>query len=88
MLNTATMSTEEIERTGIDYLFKFAERLYIVASCIKGGSEVSEEDYEGVVKAVHYIMQDGTCPFYKTVCTETNETVTQPMLFSANPSVT
>ena len=82
------MSTEEIERTGIDYLFKFAERLYIVASCIKGGSEVSEEDYEGVVKAVHYIMQEGTCPFYKTVCTETSETVTQPMLFMDNINLT
>jgi hypothetical protein len=82
------MSTEEIERTGIDYLFKFAERLYIVASCIKGGSEVSEEDYEGVVKAVHYIMQEGTCPFYKTVCTDTNETVTQPMLFTNNITTT
>ena len=82
------MSTEEIERTGIDYLFKFAERLYIVASCIKGGSEVSEEDYEGVVKAVHYIMQEGTCPFYKTVCTETSETVTQPMLFTNNITTT
>ena len=82
------MSTEEIERTGIDYLFKFAERLYIVASCIKGGSEVSEEDYEGVVKAVHYIMQEGTCPFYKTVCTETSETVTQINLFSNNINLT
>jgi len=82
------MSTEEIERTGIDYLFKFAERLYIVASCIKGGSEVSEEDYEGVVKAVHYIMQEGTCPFYKTVCTDTNETITQPMLFTNNITTT
>ena len=82
------MSTEEIERTGIDYLFKFAERLYIVASCIKGGSEVSDEDYEGVVREIHRIEKNGTCPFYKTVCTDTNETVTQPMLFTNNITTT
>ena len=82
------MSTEEIELAGIDYLFKFAERLHIVANCIKCGSEVTEEDYEGVVKAVHYIMQDGSCQFFKTVCNEKEVNVTQTNLFSANPSVT
>lgn len=82
------MSTEEIELTGVDYLFKFAERLYIVASHIKGGSDVSEDDYDGVIRAVHYIMQDGSCPFYKTVCNEKDTNVTQQSLFTANPSVT
>lgn len=82
------MSTEEIELTGVDYLFKFAERLYIVASHIKGGNDVSEEDMEGVVREVHYIMKKGTCPFFKTVCTEKDTNVTQPNLFADKTSVT
>ena len=81
------MSTEEIELTGIDYLFKFAERLRIVVEGIKCGGEIADDDYDGVVKAVHSIMEQGECPFYRTICTDKSINVTQINLFSANTSV-
>lgn len=82
-----SMSTEEVELEGLEYLSKFTERLYIAMACINDGRDITEEDY-GVLEEVHRIYSDGRLPFYKTVCNETVTNSTQAELFSDNSSVT
>lgn len=75
------MSTEEVELEGIDYFYKFSERLYITMACISDGRDITEEDY-AVLEEVHRIMKDGRLPFFKVICNEPVTTTTQHDLFS------
>jgi hypothetical protein len=82
------MSTEEVELEDLDYLFRFAERLYVIRASINAGSEISEEDYS-VLSEVHRVMKEGRPPFYKVVSTDSPVTTTEGSLFdTANSSVT
>lgn len=82
-----SMSTEEVELEGLEYLSKFTERLYIAMACINDGRDITEEDY-GVLEQVYRIEKEGRLVFYKTVCNETATSSTQVDLFTDNISIT
>lgn len=81
------MGTEEVELEGLDYFIKFKERLDIAMAYISDGRDITDEDYS-VLREIHRIEREGRLPFYKTICTEDNISVTQHDLFSANVSTT
>ena len=81
------MSTEEVELTGLDYFYKFKERLDIAMAYISDGRDITDEDYD-VLFEIYKIQDSGNLPFYKTVCNESRTSVTQTNLFSAESSHT
>lgn len=81
------MSTEEIELTGIDYFYKFKERLDIAVAYISDGRDITEEDY-AVLFEVFKIQESGNLPFHKTICNGTRLSVSQTNLFSPDSLVT
>lgn len=81
------MSTEEIELTGLDYFYKFKERLDIAMAYISDGRDIAEEDYN-VLFEIYKIQESGNLSFYRTACTEQATSVTQPNLFTADKSIT
>lgn len=81
------MSTEEKELEGLDYIAKFKERLDIVMAYINDGRDIAESDAL-VLWELFKIQNDGSLPFYKTICTESATTTTQTDLFSEDYSQT
>ena len=81
------MSTEEIELEGLDYFYKFKERLDIAMAYISDGRDITDEDYS-VLQQLHRIQRDGKLPFYKVATTESAITTTQIDLFNDNVSHT
>jgi len=81
------MCTEERELEGLDYFYKFKERLEIVLAYISDGRDITDEDYS-VLQELHRIQREGRLPFYKNVTTESPVTTTQPDLFNGNISTT
>jgi len=81
------MSTEEIELEGLDYFYKFKERLDIAMAYISDGRDITDEDYS-VLQQLHRIQRDGKLPFYKVISTESVITTTQIDLFCQDVSST
>jgi len=81
------MSTEEIELEGLDYFYKFKERLDIAMAYISDGRDITDEDYN-VLRELHRIQREGRLPFYKVISTDNAISTTQPDLFSVNTSHT
>lgn len=81
------MSTEEVELEGLDYFYKFKERLDIAMAYISDGRDITDEDYN-VLRELHRIQRDGRLPFYRVISTDNVISTTQPDLFSVNTSST
>jgi len=81
------MSTEEIELEGLDYFYKFKERLDIAMAYINDGRDITDDDY-AVLLEIFRIQKEGRLPFYRVACNETATTTTQTDLFSDNTSHT
>lgn len=81
------MSTEEVELEGLDYFYKFKERLDIAMAYISDGRDITDEDYS-VLREIHRIQREGRLPFYRVISTDNAISTTQPDLFSANTSHT
>ena len=81
------MCTEERELEGLDYFYKFKERLEIVLAYISDGRDITDEDYS-VLQELHRIQREGRLPFYRNITTESPVTTTQSALFSEKVSHT
>jgi len=81
------MSTEEIELEGLDYFYKFKERLDIAMAYISDGRDITDEDYL-VLQQLHRIQREGNLPFFKIATTESAITTTQIDLFCQDVSST
>jgi len=81
------MSTEEIELEGLDYFYKFKERLDIAMAYISDGRDITDEDYS-VLREIHRIQREGRLPFYRVISTENTTSATQANLFSDETSST
>jgi len=81
------MCTEERELEGLDYFYKFKERLEIVLAYISDGRDITDEDYS-VLQELHRIQREGRLPFYRNMTTESPVTTTQSALFSEKVSHT
>jgi len=81
------MCTEERELEGLDYFYKFKERLEIVLAYISDGRDITDEDYS-VLQELHRIQREGRLLFYKNMTTESPVTTTQSALFSEKVSHT
>ncbi len=81
------MSTEEIELEGLDYFYKFKERLDIAMAYISDGRDITDEDYN-VLRELHRIEREGRLPFYRVICNDNAISTTQADLFSVNTSQT
>ena len=81
------MCAEERELEGLDYFYKFKERLEIVLAYISDGRDITDEDYS-VLQELHRIQREGRLPFYRNMTTESPVTTTQSALFSEKVSHT
>ena len=81
------MCTEERELEGLDYFYKFKERLEIVLAYISDGRDITDEDYS-VLQELHRIQREGRLLFYRNMTTESPVTATQSALFNENISTT
>jgi hypothetical protein len=75
------MGIEEVELTGLDYIYKFSERLRIVLSKIDGCSDLTEEDFDVLAEMVR-MDKANRLSLFKTICTDTAITTTEPTLFT------
>ena len=82
-----TMGTEEIELEGLDYFYKFKERLDIAMAYISDGRDITDDDYS-VLQQLHRIQREGNLPFYRVTTTESAITTTQIDLFCQDVSHT
>jgi hypothetical protein len=49
-----------------DFLFKLAERLQIVTIQINNQQDISEDDYDRVLRPLHKVWHEGEIVFYKS----------------------
>lgn len=74
------MGIEEVELTGLDYIYKFSERLRVILNKIDGCCDLTDEDFD-VLAEVERIDKANRLLLYKTICTDTAITTTEPSLF-------
>ena len=65
-INYETRFMQQVELEYQEFLFKLAERLQIVTIQINNQQDVSDDDYDRVLRPLHKVWHEGEIVFYKS----------------------
>lgn len=75
---------EKVELDFIPTIYKLEERLRLITIQVSNNQDISDDDYDNVLKPLHKLWYEGDLSFWRSVLTEECKSVTQGGLFDDN----